>query len=418
MTKPTGPTRAPSLFSPWRRLCQWGASLLLLLTPWINVEGNSLLRIDIPGLTLHLFGQVFRIEELYLVLLFSLALALAFLLTTMVLGRVWCGWFCPQTTLTDLSEWFSAQLDLKRKNKEPGFVQKLALQSFNLALAFLVAANLLWYFIEPQRFFIELFSWQLHYASAIALSVMTLTVYLDLALLGRIMCRDFCPYGRFQTTLSDQSTLTLQLPPQELERCIKCESCVRVCPMEIDIRQGYQAACINCGRCLDACRTIMAKRSQPGLISYAFGTSSAGPRALLNLRTCLLGMTLLGMIALLSYSIIHRPSASLKIERSRTVADKLLKDGQRAIFFNAWIKNRGTEKALYSVSAFSTEKGHPLTLKGQINQLSLEAGENRKIDLVLVTAVPKSRLTVEFILSNQKGDRLASSGAYIKEGKE
>jgi polyferredoxin len=119
MTETSCPAKKSTLLSPWRRRCQWGTTLLLLLIPWFRIDGNSLLRIDIPGLTLYFFGQTLRIEDLYLVLLFSLALTTGFLLITMLLGRVWCGWLCPQTTLTDLAEWFSSQFGLREKKPKP-----------------------------------------------------------------------------------------------------------------------------------------------------------------------------------------------------------------------------------------------------------------------------------------------------------
>jgi len=407
---------SPTLLSPWRRRCQWGATLLLLLIPWFRIDGNSLLRIDIPNLSLYFFGQTLRIEELYLVLLFSLFLTLGFLLMTMILGRVWCGWLCPQTTLSDLAEWFAIRLGLQKKKKQAKErpIQKIVLQLIYLFLAFLVSANLLWYFIEPRNFFAKLASGQLHYATWISLLLVALVIYIDLALIRRLMCSDFCPYGRFQATLADQATLTLHLPHAELERCIECGSCVRACPMGIDIRRGYQIECINCGRCLDACRQVMAKRNQPGLISYTFGTVGEGVTSLLNLRTLLLSLATLMMIVMLIFAVYQRPSASLKISVSHTVANRILKDGNRATFFNAWVNNRSSKKASYSIEARQTDNGNPFVLKGQTRELELEAGENLRIDFVLVTPVPKDKLEVEFILLNQTGDELAITGAYIK----
>ncbi len=407
---------SPTLLSPWRRRCQWGATLLLLLIPWFHAGGNSLLRIDIPNLRLYFFGQTLRIEELYLVLIFSLLLTLGFLLMTMILGRVWCGWLCPQTTLSDLAEWFAVRLGLQKKKNQlkERSVQKFVLQLTYLFLAFLVSANLLWYFIEPRDFFAKLASGQLHYATWISLLLVALVIYLDLALIRRLMCSDFCPYGRFQTTLADQSTLTLHLPSEELDRCIECNSCVRVCPMEIDIRRGYQIECINCGRCLDACRQVMTKRNQPGLIRYTFGTTGEGVKTLLNLRTLLLSLATVVMIAILIFAVYQRPSASLKISVSHTVANRILKDGNRATFFNAWVNNRSSKKAIYRIEARQTDNGNPFVLKGQTRRLVLEAGENLRIDFVLVTPVPKDKIEVEFILLNQTSDELAITAAYIK----
>ena len=417
MPEKTSHQTQPRLLSPWRRRCQWAVTLLLLLTPWVQIAGNSLLRVDIPGLTLYFFGQTLRIEELYLVLIFSLAMTLGFLLITMLLGRVWCGWFCPQTTLTDLAEWLATRLGLKGKRgqDEKSFAKKLALHSFYLALAFLVSSNLLWYFIKPLDFFAKLATLELHYATGICLLTVAMIIYLDLALIRRLMCSEFCPYGRFQTVLADKSTLALHLPTAELARCIKCNSCVRVCPMQINIRDGYQVECINCGRCLDACRQIMAKRNQPGLISYTFGTEGKGVKALLNLRTLLLSMVTLALVAVLFFAVHQRPEASLKIAVSHMASSRTLKDGKRATFFNAWVNNRSNSPATYDIKARQAESGTALTLKGRTSQLSMQAGENLRVDFVLVTAVPKTRLDVEFILLDQNGQEMAVSQAYIEE---
>ncbi len=349
-------------------------------------------------------------------MLFSLALTFFFLLITMLLGRVWCGWLCPQTTLTDLAEWFASRLGINTRKSQgsPGVVKKLTLHCAYLLLAFLVSANLLWYFIEPLDFLTGLASGQLHYATWICLVLVTLIIYLDLALVRRLMCSEFCPYGRFQTVLADQATLNLHLPSSELERCIKCNSCVRVCPMQIDIRDGYQVQCINCGRCLDACRQVMSKRNQPGLISYSFGTDGVGAKGLLNLRTLLLSMGTVTLFVVLLVAAYQRPAASLKIAVSHTVSSRTLKDGNRATFFNAWVNNRSNHPATYHIEARRSDNGQPLLLKGQTDRLEMTAGENLRIDFVLVTPVPETRLEVVFVLLDQNKTEIALSEALIK----
>ena len=81
--------------------------------------------------------------------------------------------------------------------------------------------------------------------------------------------------------------------------------------MGIDIRKGYQVECINCGRCLDACRKVMAKRREPGLLRYAFGTSGQGRKALLNPKSLLLTVVIAVLGAILLLAIYNRPTASL-----------------------------------------------------------------------------------------------------------
>jgi len=398
---------------PWRRRFQWACTLSLLVLPWLEIQGKSLLRIDIPGLNLYLFGQVLRIEELFLVLLATLIFILGFLLVTVILGRIWCGWLCPQTTLSDIAEWAARQLGLKvyHNSVHGALWSKILLQGIFLLLAFLVASNLLWYFIPPRLFFARLVTFDLHYASWITFVLTGLLVYLDLALVRRLMCKEFCPYGRIQTAIVDKATLSLHLPDTELERCIECDSCVRSCPMEIDIRHGYQVECTNCGRCLDACRKVMAKRSEPGLIRYTFGLHGEGVKGLFNPRTLLPAMVILVLLVILTYALIDRPLASLKVAVSHTAASRQLADGQTGTFFNAWVNNRSQKSATYTLHARNKASGTQLTLKGQV-QTELPAGKNRRLDFVLVTPANKP-LTIEFVLTNEEGVELSSAEAYI-----
>jgi cytochrome c oxidase accessory protein FixG len=414
MTQTQKKSAGPRLLSPWRHRCQWLTSLLILVLPWIQPGGNSLLRIDVASLSLYLFGQVLRIEELYFFLLFCLVLVIGLLLITLLTGRVWCGWACPQTTLNDLAEWFASRLKLKVSSDRlhGALWRRVAAQLFYLLLAMLVSANLLWYFIEPQRFFGNLLSGRISFASGLTFSIITLIIYLDLALIRRLMCKEFCPYGRLQTALIDPGTLTLQLPEAEKPRCINCNSCVRNCPMEIDIRNGYQIECINCGRCLDACRTVMHKRRQPGLIHYTFGVDNQGAKALLNSRTLLLCLALATLLAFLVFSVFTRAEASLKVSVSHSAGSRILNDGQQVTFFNAWINNRGTEAEIYHLLVRS-KTNLMLTLKGQTQKLTLAGGENRKLDYVLVSPAVQHSYVVEFELLNSQNQHLATAEAQI-----
>jgi len=227
------------------------------------------------------------------------------------------------------------------------------------------------------------------------------------------MCRDFCPYGRFQTVLADPGTLTLHLPDSEVKRCIKCGACARSCPMEIDIRQGYQAECINCGRCLDACRKVMASREEPGLIRYSFGREDKGLGALLNPRTLLLGTALLVLLTILTTAIVLKPQAGLKVSISHTAGSRILADTSLATFITAWVSNRSDQPGIYHLAAFRSDSHEPLLLRGQTSGIELAPGDNREVQFAVTTAVPDVATAIQFILYNDRQEELARADATI-----
>lgn len=112
-----------------------------LLLPLLRIQGRSAARFDLPTLSLHFFGAVVPIDEFYLILLGSLVLVSLTLLVTVVFGRLWCGWLCPQTVIGEFGEWIASALP-------PGFRSggmTLVLFPFSA----MVSLSLLWYFVPP-----------------------------------------------------------------------------------------------------------------------------------------------------------------------------------------------------------------------------------------------------------------------------
>src|SRR6266545_5613632 len=260
-----GASARASRIRPWRRLAEGAQALVVLGLPFVRVRGESALRFDVPTLTLHLFGAAIWIDELFVVLAAALFLCAAFLLVTLVLGRVWCGWGCPQTALVDLTQFLATA----RREGGARWVGALAAVA---AVAALASANLLWYFVPPQEFFALVAGRSLSPVLGGSWAATGLVLFLDLAFVRQRFCATTCPYAKAQGALLDRYSMIVAYDPRRDIDCVDCGACVRACPVDIDIRDGLQAACIACAECVDACRPIMRKlRRAPDLVAYSFG---------------------------------------------------------------------------------------------------------------------------------------------------
>lgn len=404
----------PHLITPWRRLFQWTLAVLWFGIPFVRVGGQGLLEIDLPAQTLHLAGTAFRVEELLLFWLVVMSVLFFFLLITMVLGRVWCGWACPQTAFVDLAEAVARRLGLQvQEHRFTGPVGlRFLLVLFFLAGALLAGASFVWYFLPPGEYFQRLGRgepgiWPL--GTTLTLAGL---VFLDLVWLRRLFCRDFCPYGRFQTIIIHPGTLTLRTLPSQAERCLDCRACVRACPMGIDIRDGYQIECINCAGCLDACRQVMAPRGEGGIIGYTFGYGERGWRTLLDLRLGAITLVLLGLLVTLVITAGHLAPVSLKLQRAAGMKTVARPDGRIATVFTGYLRNR-TDQELHLTIAAALVDGEPLPVSGS-SQLLVAVDENRRLQLGVVTPVPSGQpLAVIFTVSDQQGRKLLASRGNI-----
>ena len=384
-----------SRIAPGRKLVQWSATLLLLLVPFIRVGEESLLRLDAPSRTLLFFGTGIRIEEFYLFLLALLIFVIGFLFITMLFGRVWCGWFCPQTTLCDLADW----IDLKAESLIPcSPLAALVRQLFYLVLSALVACNLVWYFIAPAEFFSRLFSGEIGSVAGLTLLITFLLLYLDLALVRRSFCKTVCPYGRIQLLTMEPGTLTLEFDQEQKQHCLRCGACVRACPMGIDIRDGLQIECINCGRCVDACREVMERRGENGLVHYSFGSESEGETAAPNRKALFLAAVIALLIVLLAVGVSTRKEATLKVRRAASGEVKRLSDGSLVNFYTAYVENRSGRPGSFSLQA-APLPGHRVDLVGPVKELVIPANGNRRVELALkVNPAPTGKMELELRL--------------------
>lgn len=253
----------------WRWITEILQAIIIVGLPFVRIKGESALRFDIPSLRLHVFGCTIWMQEFFLVLVATIFFTLLIVFITLVFGRIWCGWLCPQTVIVD----FTPFVD---KAKKRGFLYKLMAFSLTLLISIIVAASLIWYFVSPYEFIPDLINGRLGATTWGFWIVLTIIIFLNYVLLRHKWCATVCPYAKLQSVLFDKSTLIIELDPKRADECINCQSCVKVCPTGIDIRKGLDSACINCAECIDACNKIMARFNKTGLIHYAFGSGGEG----------------------------------------------------------------------------------------------------------------------------------------------
>lgn len=262
--------------------------VLLFLTPWLSWQGRPLVLLDLQGRRLHLLGATFWPQETHLLLLLLLAGALTMFFVSSTMGRLWCGFACPQTIfshsfilverLIEGDAHKRRRLDTKPwSEKGP---KKFAKFTIWLVMSVYLGITFAGYFAPIRQVVAEMMHGQL---SSFSGGLILFFTAVSLLFFGRIrgrFCTTICPYARFQSALTTDQTRMVnydlgrgeprgKVKDPEAADCVDCKACVRACPMGIDIRQGFQFECINCASCIDACDDMMDSVGRPrGLIRF------------------------------------------------------------------------------------------------------------------------------------------------------
>jgi cytochrome c oxidase accessory protein FixG len=291
------PKKPSGSFYNKRKIVSYLLLGFLFAGPHLRIKGEPLLMLNLIERKFVILGQVFWPQDMY-ILAVLLILAIVFvILFTIIYGRIFCGWVCPQTIFMEMVfrriEYFiegdAAQQRLLEKapwnvNK---IVKKTGKHVIFWLLSFLIANTFLAYIIGSDAL------WQIqtdplgkHLGGFIAIVIFTYAFYGVFAFLREQVCTTICPYGRLQGVLLDPNSMVVAYDHVRGENrakikkgedrqraqkgdCIDCLQCVQVCPTGIDIRNGTQLECINCTACIDACDHMMdAVGQDKGLVRF------------------------------------------------------------------------------------------------------------------------------------------------------
>jgi cytochrome c oxidase accessory protein FixG len=295
------PKKPKGKFYNYRTYVSWFLLTLLLVAPFIKIDGNQFLLFNILERRFNIFGVPFWPQDFHLVVL-SMIIGIVFIiLFTVVYGRIFCGWVCPQTIFLEMvfrkiEYWIDgdrgAQIRLDKQKWNGVKIRKRMTKWFLFfVISFIIANVFLAYFIGSDEL-IEIISDnpKNHIKGLSLILIFTGIFYFIFAWFREQVCIIVCPYGRLQGVLLDNKSINVAYDYKRGEKedgralfkknedrsttgkgdCIDCKQCIHVCPTGIDIRNGTQLECVNCTACIDICDSMMDSVGlDKGLIRYA-----------------------------------------------------------------------------------------------------------------------------------------------------
>ena len=295
------PKKPSGKFYEYRKYVSYFLLAILLLSPFIKINGNQFLMFNVLERRFNIFGFPFWPQDFHLFVISMLIGVVFITLFTVAFGRIFCGWICPQTIFMEMvfrriEYWIEGdrnkQRKLARQKWDAEKIRKNGLKFFIFALiSFIIANVFLAYLIGSDKLIEHITEGPLNNTSTlISLLIFTAVFYFVFAWFREQVCIIACPYGRLQGVLLDTKSIVVAYDHKRGEGesgrkkfrknedrealghgdCIDCLQCVHVCPTGIDIRNGTQLECVNCTACIDECDHIMESINLPkGLIRYA-----------------------------------------------------------------------------------------------------------------------------------------------------
>lgn len=359
--------------------------LVFFTLPWIKYQDEPLFMFNILDRKFILFGTIFWPQDFFLFVIGFLTFLVFIVLFTVVFGRIFCGWVCPQTIFMEMvfrkvEYWIDGDSEKQRKlSSMPWNAEKILKRTLKFIvffdISFVIANYFLAYLIGMDNVVVYIkegiFS---HLGVFIPLVIFTSVFFFVYWWFREQACLIVCPYGRLQGVMLDPNSIVVAYDymrgeprgkikkdePKQLGDCVDCAACVRVCPTGIDIRNGTQLECVNCTACIDACDDIMKHVNKPtGLIRYASENNIAKKeKTKFTARTAAYSFALLLLVGVLSTLLLTRKDIQTNITRAQGMM----------------YQDRGAQVSnLYNIKLINkTRKEFPVTLKVENPELNAQ----------------------------------------------
>jgi len=388
-----------------RRVIAWALLAFFYLAPFLKFRGEPLVFLNFLERKFVLFGNTFYPQDFYLLVLAVIALVVFIVLFTVIYGRIFCGWVCPQTVFLEFLyrpiEYLidgdsSEQQKLANQEMDATKMFKRILKhGIYLIISFFTILTFMAYVIGTGEVGRMLKGWPLE-GFGILMGVLAFTGahYFVFAWFREQVCTMVCPYGRLQGVMLDVNTILVAYDYKRGEPrgrgekgdCINCRKCVAVCPTGIDIRNGTQLECINCTACIDACNSVMSVINKPsGLIRFASEKSiSEGKKVRFNARVIAYSAVLFSLLVLITYLFTVRGSFETHIIRAQGTMFQEYGPDSYSNLYNLELVNKTNSEVKVELKLLSPE--------GEIRMMgdSLKAGKGEVAQRNLLIVLKKS----------------------------
>lgn len=363
------PKKPGGLYHSWRIGVTIFLLGLLFGGPFMVMNGHPLFLFNVFERRFIIFGQVFWPQDFVLLAILLLTFFVFIILFTVVFGRIWCGWMCPQTLFMEMvfrKIEYLIEGDApaqKRLNDGPLTSQKIAKKSLKhfifITISILISHTVLAYLIGVNETIkIATHSPAENPMGFIGLTSFTLIFYGLFAWFREQACIVVCPYGRLQGVLLVKESIVVAYdwirgePRGKIKKaqsievkkgdCIDCKLCVHVCPTGIDIRNGTQLECVNCTACIDACDDVMVKIGKPkGLIRFAsYNSIKEGVLRVINPRVIGYSLVLVALLAVLGFTLATRTDVETTVLKVSGTLYQRTDDGNITNLYNVEFVNK------------------------------------------------------------------------------
>ena len=430
------PRKPKGKFTNYRDYTSYVLLALFFGIPFLKINNNPFLLINLIDRKFFILGHSFYLQDFFILALGAVISVIFVMLFTVVFGRIFCGWLCPQTIFMEMvfrkiEYWIEGdrnkQMKLDRQSWDSEKIRKRLLKWSAFFIISLIISHFMFMYIVGYENILKIIQegpveHPLHFTAMLSFS---LVFYFVFTWLREQVCTLICPYGRLQGVLIDKQTINVYYDTKRGENrakwrngedrtssgkgdCIDCGQCVVVCPTGIDIRNGQQLECVNCTACIDACDEVMVKVGLPtGLVRYATEAEiETGKKLGITSRMIITTIFLALLIGFLGFLLNDRGSMEAKFIKPAG-STFFVRDGKIINNFTYTFLNKTNEKKVITIKI--THPNHAEIISSGPSKIVLKGDQILKGSISIAfpeNEIKSSKQNITFVVLDEKNEVL------------